>query len=80
LRTFGSSSRDDAFDPDVPNHSGQARDNLPTFGLPIKGAALCRSNIFLSYEKSETVEHNAMISSSHKCTETSTNGYHPWLE
>ena len=27
-----------------PNHSGQSCNNSPTFGLPIKGVALCRSN------------------------------------
>ena len=27
----------------VPNHSRYARNRLPTFGLPIKGAALCHS-------------------------------------
>jgi len=30
----------------VPNHPRQARNSLPTFGLPIKGATLCHSNLF----------------------------------
>ena len=35
----------------APNPSGHARNNLPTLGLPIKGAALCHS-IFLLFSRS----------------------------
>ena len=38
-----------SLDLNVANHSGHVRNSLPTFGLPVKGAALGHSNFFTKF-------------------------------